>query len=372
MRCVPSNRSVQGTEPFLSVIIAALTNDDGVVHDYAEDEDEAHERGKIDRDVHVGHQGEGTEKAHHHPDADPDHGLESEEQTDANKDEEETAFCILDEEIDPAFYNLRTVVQIVELHAAGKDAVGRGDIGFDPFPDGDRILIALPHYGDHDAGPTVEFYDEGIFGKAIEDFCDLSEGEFAAVGAGQDRDSGVVFASVGPTASADRDISSLSLNHACGEVDRAGLDRAADRFEAEVVFPKGRFGDFDRDLLFPDSCDFCVRDAGEDGKFVAGLLGESLQIALCHVRAQDHGDDRVKGVVELDDGFFRESWKIGDGIEADFYILEDETWIIALVHFNGDGPAIASGRGINVFDAPDLLDGLFDLQHDRLLRFLRR
>ena len=363
---------VERIEPATSVVVAALADDDGVIDDDAEDEDEAHERREIDRDVEVGHQGKGAEETHDHAHADPDDGLEPQEKADADENEDETALGILPQQIDAAFDDLGPVVPVVEFDAAGEDAVGRGDVGFDPLADGDGILIAFAHDGDHDAGPSVQLHDEGIFGEAVDDLGDLAEGELAAVGPRQHGDAGVVVSGVGAAAGADRDIAGLGLDDPGGQVNGAFLNGAADCLEAEVVFPQGRFGDLDGDLFVPDPADLGVGNAGQGGKFVAGLLGEALEIALGHVSTEDHGDDGVKRVVELNDGFFRLGGKVRDGVDADFDVLHDAARVFVFVDLNGDGPAAAAGGGVDVLDSADLLDGFFDLDDDGLLGLFGR
>ena len=360
---------LEGAHAFASEVVAMLTDDDGVIDDDAEDEDEAHQGGEVDGDVHVGHEGEGAEEAHDHADGDPDDGFEAEEEADADEDEDEAGGGVLAEEVDAAFDDFGAVVPVVELDAFGEAFVGGVDVFFDAVANGDGVLHAFAHDGDHDAGAAVEFDDEGVFGEAVEDFGDFAEEEFGAVRFGENRDLGEVGASVGASAGADGDVAGFGLDDTGGEVDGIFADGAGDDLEVEVVFAEGFFGDLDGDFLGARAGEFGVGDAWEGGEFVAGLFAEAFEVALGHVGAEDDGDDGVEGVVELDDGFFGEGGEGGDGVEADFDVFEDGAGVLAFFDFDDDVAAGAAGGGVDVFDAADLLDGFLDFDDDGFLGF---
>lgn len=205
---------VHRAHAFASEVVTMLTNNDGVVDDDAEDEDEAHQGREIDGDAHVGHEGEGAEEAHDHADSNPDNGLEAEEEADADEDEDEAGGGVLTKEVDAAFDDFGAVVPVVELDAFGEAFVGGVDVFFDAVANGDGILHAFAHDGDHDAGAAVEFDDEGVFGEAVEDFSDIAEEEFGSVWFGEDRDLSEVGAGVGSATGADGDVARFGLDDA--------------------------------------------------------------------------------------------------------------------------------------------------------------
>src|SRR5690606_2196507 len=129
----PLDRGVERIEAATSVVVATLADDNGIVDDDPEHQNKSHERGEIDGDIEVGHQGKGSEETHDHAHADPDDRLEPQEKTDTDENEDETALGVLAQQVDAAFYDSGAIIGVIEPDSAGEDAVGRGNVGFDPL-----------------------------------------------------------------------------------------------------------------------------------------------------------------------------------------------------------------------------------------------
>ncbi len=236
----------------------------------------------------------------------------------------------------------------------------------------DGVLPRLPLHGDDDGAPAVEPRDERVLVEAVLDHRHLPQCQLAAVRTGVDDHALVVRAGVGAPARADGHIPRVRAHHARGQVHGGGADGVPHLAEGQPVLAQRLLRDLDADLIRAHPGQRAVGDGRQRGDLVAHLLAQPAQVALGHVRGDDHIDHGVKAVVHLHHRPLGQFRKVRDGVQPAAHLLHHLPRVPPLLDLDEDRPAAGPRRGVDLLDAAHLLDGLLNRQHDALLHLLRR
>ena len=171
---------------------------------------------------------------------------------------------------------------------------------------------------------------------------------------------------------AQPDLAVLALDRSAWKVDGGPPHGADDVVEGQSVTPQRRLRDFDGDLVGTHAGELDLRDFRQAEQLVAHALGDPLEgelVGPSRDRDIDHPnlgpslvDDRPLGscrkrLYRVDPGLDVVEYAAAVGVQGDLYDHQAE----ALV-----------GRGDDLLDAFDALDGFLDADADRRLDLFRR
>ena len=355
----------------LLVPVDVLADDDRVVDHDAEHEDEREQGDDVGRDVEPRHQGDRPEERERDPEADPEGEAQLEKERQHDEDEREPGGAVAEHEGQPIAEDLRLVLPDRQQDAFGHLRLRALDIAVHRRRDVEGALIAGAEDRHHDRGVPVEPGLLVRLREAVDHRGHVAELQATAVGLRPQHEVFVLVAAVGLPDRAQQDLAAVGADGAAGEVERGPPHGVGDLIEGHPVPPQGRFRDLDGDLVGRSAHDVDLGDLRQDGQLVAHALGDRLQGEDVGVARNGDVRDLVAGDQLADDGFLGLDRERGDRIALVLDLVDHPPGVGAELELDYDRRAPFRRRRLDLLDAVDALNRLFDPDDDPGLDLFR-
>ena len=261
-----------------------------------------------------------------------------------------------------------------QLHAAGQGLLDFLEAFAGLLDDGDDVALGLLDDLDHDARPAVENGALADFGGGLADGAEIVQLAPDAV-AVDDFETGDVGDVLVFRVVPDGELVALLADAAAGQGEDALLEDAGDVGGGQPGRGEGGAVEFDPHFALVAADDLDFADARDGGEAVGdGVVGVVVEVVERRVAGkEDVGDGLGVDVDFLDDGPFGVFGQVGeDAVEFFADVLGGDVHVHGHVELEDDLGDVLEAGGLDVLEAVDAGDGVFDVFADVFLDVFRR
>ena len=366
----PGERRVERRCAGVALARDALGDDDGVVHQQADDDQQPDHGQHVERVAERHHRGDPADERHRQPRGDPERVARAEEQPHGDGHQREAHGAVLDQKREAVAHDVGRAAHDGEGHV-GRCAQAlllqkRRD------PVGDAQQVVGGGFGDVEegGGAAVEL-DHLLLGlKAVVEAGDVAEADLRALRGRDDHEVAQRVEAAPLVGEAQQKLSVRRLDRADRQVDILAADAFGDVLEAQAVAAQRRLGDLDAELALGEPGDGDLRDAAIGLHAPLDRLGVGLQVGAGERAGDRDGGDEIGAAQLLDDGRLGDVGEVVDGVDLGLDVGREAVEHRALAHLDrGDGAALQRLAG-DLVDVVDIVHRVLDPLAERLLDVL--